>query len=176
MQCWMAHLHWMQIKSFSWPIDAWHHHQVWLFITFSMLLGVVVLYGIFYFLTQINRHQQQSKIAAAENRFEKALAVIFGNILVQGTQYVKQQLLLWWWWMTMNNELIKHVADRWIQLQEVCPVEHWKIIVTWLFDSSSVRGAFLVSSLLPLTAAYWFRSSRHRPTLLFLSSTLSMIY
>ena len=84
----------MQIKSFSWPIDAWPHHQVWLFITFSMLLGVVVLYGIFYFLTQINRHQQQSKIAAAENRFEKALAVIFGNILVQGTQYVKQQLLL----------------------------------------------------------------------------------
>jgi len=65
------------------------HHQVWLFVIISMLLGVVVLYGIFYFLWQINRHQaQQSKIATdAENRLEKALAVIFGNILVQGTQY-----------------------------------------------------------------------------------------
>ena len=65
------------------------HHQVWLFVIISMLFGVVVLYGIFYFLSQINRHQaQQSKIATdEENRLEKALAVIFGNILVQGTQY-----------------------------------------------------------------------------------------
>ena len=58
-----------------------YHKQVWLYLIISILVGVESLYGLFWCLSRMNNRQLKSK---NENRFEKALAVIFGNILLQG--------------------------------------------------------------------------------------------